>query len=159
MSRPRLEPKGQISGTTGDHCRKVKVGGSSNMEPNHCLSLRLDNSGTFPHPNRSSYAVQRSFNIPSDQPVGSQPYCGPATMTSSKFVEHLERDFQSTSPQLDVRLEDIIAESDLSSRARSTSGSSSGSSTSVNLGKDPSHPTEKVVSPKRRSRMFSLSGR
>jgi hypothetical protein len=80
-------------------------------------------------------------------------------MAPSKFVELLDPSIHPTSPKLDVRLEDIIAQSDLSSRARSTSGSSLGSTSSDNLDKDQSIQTEKAASPKRRSRMFTFSGR
>ncbi len=83
----------------------------------------------------------------------------PGKMPSSKFVEHLDPDFQTSSPQLDVRLEDIIAQSELSSRSRSTSGSSVESSPIENLGKEQTSSAEKVASSKRRSRMFTFSGR
>lgn len=51
------------------------------------------------------------------------------TMTS-KFTEILDPEFQSTSPHCDVRLEDIIAASDLSNRGRTSSETSSASESS-----------------------------
>jgi hypothetical protein len=78
---------------------------------------------------------------------------------TSKFVEVLDKDLHTSSPQLDVRLEDILAQSDLSSRARSTSGSSVESSSSENLIKGRSPQIQKAVSSKRRPRIFSLTGR
>lgn len=78
------------------------------------------------------------------------------TMTS-KFVEVLDPDFQTTSPQLDVRLEDIIAESERYSRARSTSGSSLESSSSENLSKGSQSPSKRKS--KRRSMLYNLTRR
>ncbi|KIV91102.1 hypothetical protein PV10_05682 [Exophiala mesophila] len=49
---------------------------------------------------------------------------------SSKFTEHLEPGFKSTSPHSDVRLEDIIGAVDLSKRHRTSSEASSRSTSS-----------------------------
>ncbi len=81
-------------------------------------------------------------------------------MASSRFVEVLNPESQAPSSPLDVRLEDIIAQSDLSNRARSTSGSSLGSSSSENLSKEEQSPQrQKSASSKRRSRIFSFTNR
>lgn len=81
-------------------------------------------------------------------------------MTSSKFVEHLDPNFETTSPQLDVQLEDIIAQSELYNRTRSTSGGTSlGSCSTETLSSTQTSKAEKAVPPKRRSRIFRFTGR
>ncbi|KAF7513000.1 hypothetical protein GJ744_011266 [Endocarpon pusillum] len=80
-------------------------------------------------------------------------------MASSRFVEVLDPESQAPSSPLDVRLEDIIAQSDMSTRARSTSGSSLGSSSSENLNKDEQLPQRQKSASKRRSRIFSFTNR
>lgn len=53
---------------------------------------------------------------------------------ASKFTEILEPGFQSTSPQDDVRLEDIIGAADMSNRGRTSSEASSRSFSSSSAG-------------------------
>ena len=76
-------------------------------------------------------------------------------MTASKFYEVLDGDFQSTSPKDDVRLEDVIAQSEASSRTRSPSATSNGS---AEQSRGRSNSQEKD-SPLRRLRKLTISGR
>jgi len=67
----------------------------------------------------------------------------------SKFTEHLDPSYRTTSPESDVRLEDIIGAADLSTRGRAaSSGSSNGGSSGERT------PTLDAKMEKRRSWMW-----
>ncbi|KIW57287.1 hypothetical protein PV05_05855 [Exophiala xenobiotica] len=63
----------------------------------------------------------------------------------SKFTEILDPEYQTSSPQDDVRLEDIIAATHMSYRAR-TSSETSSRSTSSSSGDRPEEKTRKRLS-------------
>jgi hypothetical protein len=79
-------------------------------------------------------------------------------MSASKFTEILDSQYQSTSPQSDVRLEDLIAASDLSGRGRTSSETSSGSDYS-NQGRHNSGDRTEEKSKQRLSRLLSIGKR
>jgi len=84
-------------------------------------------------------------------------------MTSSKFTEILDPDFRTTSPESDVRLEDIIGAADMTTvrgRTSSETSADSNSSRSSRLGSGDRLDEKSTQLPlKRRSRIFSLSKR
>ena len=79
-------------------------------------------------------------------------------MSSSKFTEVLDSQYQSTSPQSDVRLEDLIAASNLSGRGR-TSSETSSTSDSSNASRQNSGERTEEKTKQRRSRFLSISKR
>jgi hypothetical protein len=82
----------------------------------------------------------------------------------SKFHEILDDDYRTTSPECDVKLEDIIGAADLSvssARSRTSSEISNGSNSStesVNYIANPTR-TDATKANKRRSRLLSLGRR
>lgn len=78
-----------------------------------------------------------------------------SNMPTSKFTEVLDIQYQSTSPQSDANLEDLIAASQLSSSSRGRT-SSDGSSRSSGSSNGSHERTEENVKSKRLSRLFSV---
>ncbi|KIW47347.1 uncharacterized protein PV06_00048 [Exophiala oligosperma] len=63
---------------------------------------------------------------------------------SSKFTEILDEGYQTSSPQDDVRLEDIIAATNMSYRGRTSSETSSRSASSSNSGSPDEKPRKRL---------------
>lgn len=79
-------------------------------------------------------------------------------MTASKFHEILDPDYHTTSPEFDVRLEDIIGAADLSRRGRSSSDTSADGNRSSGSGDRHQDQARDVQMPsKRLSRIFALT--
>ena len=75
-------------------------------------------------------------------------------MSPSKFTEILDPEHHTTSPRSDVRLEDIIAASEISSRGRTSSEVSSQSTSSTGSRQDSGDRTENQTK-QRLSRLLS----
>ncbi|KIX10439.1 uncharacterized protein Z518_01521 [Rhinocladiella mackenziei CBS 650.93] len=82
---------------------------------------------------------------------------------SSKFTEILDPGFQTTFPQTDVRLEDIIGDADLTSRGRTSFGTSSRSASSISGGERDEKKTRKrlpkILSGGKRREDYNISSR
>lgn len=85
-------------------------------------------------------------------------YSRHSTMAFSKFTEVLDCNYQSTSPQSDVRLEDLIPAPDLSGRGRTSSGASYRSESSYESRQNSGERTEEKTK-RRVSRLLSLTKR
>jgi hypothetical protein len=115
-------------------------------------------STALSYPNCLLYHVRFEHMPPTTPPLFITAVV--TTMSPSRFVEVMDPNSHTATSPLDVRLEDIIAQSDLSQRTRSASGASLGSSSSEQLSKDDQSPQRKKSgSSKRRSRIFSFTNR